>query len=140
MKHIIYIPQHPILFNRSLYDNITYGTSHTKESTINLLKSFDLISFFDSFPQKLDTIAGKGGNNLSGGQKQMIALIRSLLQNKKIILLDEPSSSLDTSNRIIFMNLVAKLKNKTIIINTHDQKLYPLFDQILNLDDIKIKK
>jgi ABC-type multidrug transport system fused ATPase/permease subunit len=137
MKHIIYIPQHPILFNRTLYDNIMYGTTHTKESTISILKSLDLISFFDSFPQNLDTIAGKGGNNLSGGQKQMIALIRSLLQNKKIILLDEPSSSLDILNRKIFMNLVSRLKDKTIIINTHDKNLYPLFDQIIDLAEIK---
>ena len=139
LKHIIYIPQHPILFNKSLYHNITYGSTHDKDSVNKILKELDLLTFFNSFPQGLDTIAGKGGSNLSGGQKQMIALIRSLLQNKKIILLDEPSSSLDNKNKQIFMNLVKKLKNKTIIINTHDDKLFEICDKIINIDHIKNK-
>jgi ABC-type bacteriocin/lantibiotic exporter with double-glycine peptidase domain len=137
LRHIIYIPQHPILFNKSLYHNITYGSTHNKESVNKILKELDLLTFFNSFPKGLDTLAGKGGNNLSGGQKQMVALTRSLLQNKNIILLDEPSSSLDDKNKQIFMNLVKKLKNKTIIINTHDDKLFEICDKIINIEHIK---
>lgn len=138
MKYIAYIPQHPILFNKSLYHNISYGTRNiTRMRIVKLLKELELDQFFDSFPQGLDTLAGKNGNNLSGGQKQMIALIRSLLQNKSILLLDEPTSSLDKKNKIIFINLIKKLKNKTIVINTHDETIYYLFDQIIDLDEIK---
>jgi ATP-binding cassette subfamily C protein LapB len=139
-KHIIYIPQHPVLFNKTLFHNITYGTDHTRESAISVLKDLDLMQFFNAFPKGLDTMAGKGGGNLSGGQKQMICLIRSLLQNKHILLLDEPTSSLDKKNRQIFVNLIKKLKNKTIIINTHDENLFDIFDDIINIEHIKKKK
>jgi len=139
-KHIIYIPQHPVLFNKSLFHNITYGTDHTRESTISVLKDLDLMQFFNVFPKGLDTMAGKGGGNLSGGQKQMICLIRSLLQNKHILLLDEPTSSLDKQNKQIFVNLIKKLKNKTIIINTHDENLFDIFDDIINIEHVKKKK
>lgn len=140
MKHIVYIPQHPVLFNKSLFHNITYGTNHTRKSSIGMLKELDLLHFFNAFPKGLDTMAGKGGNNLSGGQKQMISLIRSLLQNKSILLLDEPSSSLDKKNKQIFINLIKKLKNKTIIINTHDEHLFDIFDDIINIEHVKNKK
>ena len=111
--------------------------SKTRASTIKMLKELDLLQFFNTFPKGLDTVAGKAGNNLSGGQKQMIALIRSLLQNKSILLLDEPSSSLDKKNKQIFIDLIKKLKNKTIIINTHDENLFDIFDDIIDIENVK---
>jgi ABC-type bacteriocin/lantibiotic exporter with double-glycine peptidase domain len=104
---------------------------------LNKLKNFNLIPFINSFPNGLDTIVGKEGGNISGGQKQLIALIRSLIQNKLILLLDEPSSSLDSKTKNIFIQLIKSIKNKTIIISTHDNQIMSLFDNVIDISKIK---
>lgn len=134
VKHIAYISQHPKLFNKSIYYNVNYGSSFTKDQIDNKLNELGLREFIDSFPKKLDTIVGKEGAKISGGQRQFIALIRAIIQNKSIFLLDEPSSSLDDKNKHLFMHLIGKLKNKTIIVSTHDQEIMGLFNKVINLN------
>jgi ABC-type bacteriocin/lantibiotic exporter with double-glycine peptidase domain len=133
VEHIAYIPQHPKLFNRTVYYNINYGSSYTKDEISKKLAALGLTPFIDSLAEKLDTVVGKEGNKLSGGQKQFVSLIRAIIQNKTIFLLDEPSSSLDTVNKNIFINLIKNIKDKTIIISTHDKQIKPLFDRIINI-------
>jgi ABC-type multidrug transport system fused ATPase/permease subunit len=133
VEHIAYIPQHPKLFNRSVYYNINYGSSYSKEEIINKLNKLGLAPFINSLGQKLDTIAGKEGSKLSGGQKQFVALIRAIIQNKTILLLDEPSSSLDATNKELLMHLIKNIKDKTIIISTHDKQIMALFDRVVDL-------
>ena len=140
MKNIAYISQHPKLFNRSILYNISYGTKYTKEEVIKKLQNLGLMEFINVFPDKLDTNVGKEGANVSGGQKQFISFIRALIQNKTIILLDEPSSSLDRHSKQILMDLIKKLNNKTIIITTHDKELLPIFNNIIDNPSKKVKK
>jgi ABC-type multidrug transport system fused ATPase/permease subunit len=137
VENIAYISQHPKLFNKSIYYNINYGSNYTTDEILNKLKNFNLIPFINSFPNGLDTIVGKEGGNISGGQKQLIALIRSLIQNKLILLLDEPSSSLDSKTKNIFIQLIKSIKNKTIIISTHDNQIMSLFDNVIDISKIK---
>lgn len=131
-KHIAYISQHPKLFNQTILYNLSYGTNYTENDIINKLNKLGLMDFIDVFPNKLHTIVGKEGSAISGGQKQFISFIRSIIQNKSIILLDEPSSSLDPKSKQILINLIKRLKDKTIIITTHDKDLVPLFDKIID--------
>ena len=133
VEHIAYIPQHPKLFNRTVYYNINYGSSYTKDEITKKLDSLGLAPFIDSLAEKLDTIVGKEGSKLSGGQRQFVSLIRAIIQNKTIFLLDEPSSSLDTTNKKIFIDLIKNIKNKTIIISTHDKQIMGLFDRVINI-------
>lgn len=133
VEHIAYIPQHPKLFNRTVYYNINYGSCYTKQEISSKLDALGLSSFIGSLAGGLDTIVGKEGSKLSGGQKQFVALIRAIVQNKTILLLDEPSSSLDNTNKQIFMNLIKNIRDKTIIISTHDKQLMQLFDKIINV-------
>lgn len=135
--NIAYISQHPKLFNKSIYYNINYGSNYTQDEISTKLKDLGVSSFIDSFPNGLDTIVGKEGNNVSGGQKQFIALLRSLIQNKSILLLDEPTSSLDTKNKNIFMQLIKNIKNKNIIISTHDKQIMPLFKNVIDVSKLK---
>lgn len=132
-KNIAYISQYPKLFNKTIYENISYATDYTKDQVIALLMKYDLMNFIDKFPNKLDTIVGKEGSNVSGGQRQFLAFIRALVQNKKIIILDEPSASLDIETKQILINTLKRLDDRTIIITTHDQQLYPLFDKIIDV-------
>ena len=133
MKHIVYIPQHPKLFNNTIYYNLNYGSDHTKEEIYNIIEKWGLSSFFNNLPDKIDTHVGKEGVKISGGQKQFISFIRSLIQNKNIILLDEPTSSLDPKTKQLFINLMKNIKNKTIIITTHDSIITDIFDKVINL-------
>jgi ABC-type multidrug transport system fused ATPase/permease subunit len=136
VDNIAYISQHPKLFNKSLYYNINYGSCYTEEEIYKKMKELGLMPFIQSFQNKLDTVAGKEGSKLSGGQKQFVALIRAIVQNKSIFLLDEPSSSLDETNKQIFIDLIKKIKNKTIIISTHDVEIMVLFDRVINVGNI----
>jgi ABC-type multidrug transport system fused ATPase/permease subunit len=137
VKYVAYISQHPKLFNKSILYNLNYGSIYTEAEIWKILEKLGLGAFYKSFPNKLHTIVGKEGCNLSGGQKQVVAITRSIVQNKSIILLDEPTSSLDVETKKIFINLIKKLTNKTILISTHDEQIMDIFDTTINMEDIK---
>lgn len=140
VANIAYISQHPKLFNKTIYYNINYGSCYTKNEIIGKLKRLGLMPFINSFSDGLDTPVGKEGSKVSGGQKQFIALIRALIQNKSILLLDEPSSSLDKKNKAIFVQLMKRIKDKTIIISTHDYQIMSLFNTIIDIEKEKDKQ
>lgn len=136
VRNIAYIPQHPKLFNNTIYYNVNYGSNYTQDEIYTKLAKYNIQDFINSFPKKLETNVGNEGGKVSGGQRQFIFLIRALIQNKPIILLDEPTSSLDVKYRAIFIDLIKTLKNtenKTIIISTHDKLITQIFDTTVNI-------
>lgn len=132
-NNIIYISQHPKLFNRTILENISYGTKYSKEEILNIMKNLGIRKFFDKFEKGIYSNVGKEGNKLSGGQKQIVALIRAIIHQKKIILLDEPTSSLDSETKTIFTDLIQSIQDKTIIVVTHDKTIHDLFDDVIEL-------
>jgi ABC-type multidrug transport system fused ATPase/permease subunit len=129
---IRYIPQHPKLFNRTLYENIIYSTKHEvkKEEILDILKSLDLKDIYDKFKDKMDTSVGKNGSKLSGGQRQVVWLLRALIEKPPVIILDEPTASMDVNSKIEVTKLVKKLGEKsTIILITHDEMLLKYVDR-----------
>jgi ABC-type multidrug transport system fused ATPase/permease subunit len=130
---IIYIQQHPKLFNRTIWENLSYGGNYSKETVIKYINNLGLDKFFKKFPNGVFTNVGKEGSKLSGGQKQIVSLIRAIIYDKKILLLDEPTSSLDSETKKIFMDLINKMAGKTIIVVTHDKTIYDLFDEIVEV-------
>jgi ABC-type branched-subunit amino acid transport system ATPase component len=134
-KIIGYIPQQSVLFNRSIYENITYNnTNATKDDVINLMKQLNIDNMLNKFPDGLDTNVGVGGNKLSGGQRQIVWLLRVILQNPEVIILDEPTSALDDDTKEIIQNMINHvIKDKTIIMITHDKNLYKLSNNIITL-------
>ena len=128
-----YIPQHPKLFNRTILDNLSYGTNYSEEEIIDYIKKLKLDKFFKKFDNGIYSNVGKEGAKLSGGQKQIVALIRAIIHQKQIILLDEPTSSLDSETKAIFINLIQSIKDRTIIVVTHDTSIHELFDEIIEL-------
>lgn len=133
MKNIAYISQQPRIFNKDIYYNLSYGTNKTEKDVDKYLNQINFSEFFNLFPKGIRTVVGKEGSKLSGGQKQLIAIVRALLQNKSIILLDEPTNSLDVQTKKIIADLILKIKNKTILIVTHDQSILDLFDDFIIL-------
>ena len=138
-KIIGYVPQIPVLFNRSIYENIAYSnTSITKTHIIDLMKELDLINMLHKFPEGLDTNVGVGGNKLSGGQRQIVWLLRVILQNPEVVIFDEPTSALDDDTKeIIYKMITYTIKNRTIIMVTHDSYLYEFADNIIDLNKKK---
>ena len=134
---ITYVPQHPKLFNRTLISNLLYGARKgtTKKDVINIINSIKIQSVKDVFLKNLDKDVGKYGNNFSGGQRQIAWLIRSMLQESKVIILDEPTSSLDKETKKIVVEFIKEVsKNKTLILITHDNSLLKNVDRIITLD------
>ncbi len=120
---IFYIPQKPKLFNRTLYENIVYGLkkppSHAE--IIQTLRELGMDDIAFIFDQKMMEPAGVNGNNLSGGQRQMVWLLRSFYRPCRILVLDEPTASLDPTNKEVMIRIIQKLSiGKTVIIVSHD--------------------
>lgn len=123
-KNIFYIPQKPKLFNRSLYDNIVYGLTNppSKEDILSILEDLKLDDLKIEFAERMDKLMGIEGNNLSGGQRQIVWLLRAFYRKSHILILDEPTSALDPENKNKLIHVIKRLTvGKTLIIVSHDQ-------------------
>ncbi|VVU95650.1 ABC transporter [seawater metagenome] len=138
-KNVYYVPQICEIFNKSIKENICYPNKDIQVEEYKLIKNLELDNLYQDLISKNYEL-GIGGEKLSGGQKQIITLFRALFSKKQIILLDEPTSSLDKDNRRIVHNLIISLKKikKTLIIATHDNELIELGDHIITFDDGRI--
>lgn len=128
--NIFYVPQKPKLLNRSLYENLIYGLEEklgtNKSENINKINetmkkmklSKNIIKIFN---EKMDQPMGVDGVKLSGGQRQIVWIVRAMMRNTSILILDEPSASLDKENKKIILDTIKEVgKNKTVIIISHD--------------------
>ena len=133
-KNISVVSQDVKLFNSSVYSNISYGNNTNKEKINKLLNNFKIMNIYRNLPKDLDSNVGVNGSNLSNGQRQLILILRSYLQNKRIFILDEPTTSLDPKTKEIILNIIKNIsKNKTTIIVTHDNSVKSISDNIINL-------
>ena len=130
------VPQDTVLFNDTIYYNIAYGkTGASKEEVINAAKNADIHDFISILPDGYQTIVGERGLKLSGGEKQRVAIARTILKNPKIFFFDEATSALDTSTeKEIQKNLENISKNKTTLIIAHRLSTAANADNIIVLD------
>jgi ATP-binding cassette, subfamily C, bacteriocin exporter len=114
------IPQEITIFNGNVVDNILLGEIDTPENIMQFLNYFGFDTYFNQFPQGLATILGEEGINLSGGQKQIIALARVLYKKPQFLILDEATSAMDRNTENFTMNLLNKIKpNCAIFFISH---------------------
>jgi ABC-type multidrug transport system fused ATPase/permease subunit len=138
---ITIINQNIVLFNRSIIDNICYGNNIPKQKVIQILKKIHIIRVFNNQPNGLETLAGLHGSNLSRGQKQIIHLLRSYLSNKPIIIMDEPTASIDNTHKKYIIRMINEMSKKsTLIIVTHDAEYASSFPTKIFIEDGKIIK
>ena len=128
-----YVPQEPILCNDTIRTNIVYGRKGISDEKIwEVLKQVNLYGFVKRLDNKLDYLVGNKGSKLSGGQKQRICIARALVNDPKILILDEATSSLDKINENQIIELIEGLRDKvSIIFITHKPDILPIADQIL---------
>ncbi len=131
------VPQDTVLFNDTIYYNIAYGnTGATKEEVISAAKNADIHNFISILPDGYEIIVGERGLKLSGGEKQRVAIARTILKNPKIFFFDEATSALDTSTeKEIQKNLENVSKNKTTLIIAHRLSTAANADNIIVLDE-----
>lgn len=115
------VPQDTVLFNDTVYYNIAYGNTHaSREQVEEAAKSARIHGFIASTPLGYDTMVGERGLKLSGGEKQRVAIARTLLKNPHVLIFDEATSALDSSNeRAIQAELREAAHNKTTLVIAH---------------------
>ena len=130
------VPQDTVLFNDTIYYNIAYGnTFASKEKVISAAQNADIHNFILALPDGYETIVGERGLKLSGGEKQRVAIARTILKNPKIFFFDEATSALDSSTeKEIKKNLENISKHKTTLIIAHRLSTAANADNIIVLD------
>ncbi len=139
-KSISFVPQEPLLFHRSLRENISYGKFDASENDLHrAIKAARADEFIERLPLKLDTIVGERGVKLSGGQRQRIAIARAILKDAPILVLDEATSALDSeSEKLIQKSLETLMKGRTSIVIAHRLSTIAKLDRIIVLDEGRI--
>lgn len=136
-RDVGYLSQRSRLFYGSIRDNVSLGMPLVSDEEIySALELTGAMSFVNRLPNGLDHLLLEGGAGLSGGQLQALLLSRVLLRNPNVILLDEPTASLDEFSEKKFVdNMGNWLEGKTLIVATHRKKVLEMVDRIIVLSD-----
>ena len=134
------VPQDTVLFNDTIYYNIAYGQPGAeKEDVIRAAKHAHIHEFIESLPDGYDTMVGERGLKLSGGEKQRVAIARTILKAPAILVFDEATSALDSATeKNIQAELEAISANTTTLIIAHRLSTVQHADQILVMDNGQI--
>ena len=137
---IAWVPQKPYLFHDTIANNILLGNPEaTNEQLSEAAKAAYLHDFIISLPEGYETVIGESGARLSGGQAQRLALARAFLKDASILILDEPTSSLDPETEVLLEESTRQLmRGKTVITIAHRLNTIFQADQIIVLEKGRI--
>ena len=140
-ENIGFVPQEPILFHRTLMENIRYGKRDaTDEEVIEAATRAHCHEFISRLPQGYETLVGERGIKLSGGERQRVAIARAILKNAPILILDEATSSLDSeSEHYIQESLQTLMHGKTAVVIAHRLSTIMTMDRILVIDHGRVE-
>ena len=135
-KQITFINQNTKLFNKTIFENIKYGNNISNDEILNVYNKYNLERIFKNIPNGFNNNVGVNGDSLSGGQKQIILLLRNYFKSNKICILDEPTSALDNETRETVVKIINDMsKDATLIIITHDMNNLKLIDRQVKLEN-----
>jgi ATP-binding cassette, subfamily B, bacterial len=139
-QKISYVPQEPLLFHRTIKENIAYGSPKATDKEIKTAaKTAYVDEFVSKMPKKYETIVGERGVKLSGGQRQRVAIARAILKNAPILVLDEATSSLDSQSEKYIQDALWKLmKDRTALVIAHRLSTIQRMEKIVVMDKGKI--
>jgi ATP-binding cassette subfamily C protein LapB len=134
------VPQEPFLFMGSIKDNITISEPFaTDEEILRASKIAGVHEFLGKHEAGYDLIVGERGEGLSGGEIQSVTLARALITNPNILILDEPTNSMDRQSEKAFIQRLSNIvKDETLILITHKTSILSLVDRVIILDDGKV--
>ena len=139
-RNVGHVPQDLTLFFGNVKDNIVLGAPYVDDAAMLRAAEISGVSeFVQRHPKGFDMPIGERGEGLSGGQRQSIAIARALLLDPPILILDEPSNSLDNRSEETFKTkLASHIQNQTLIIVTHRASLLTLVNRLIVLDNGRI--
>lgn len=139
-RAIALVDQSPHLFHSSIRENIAYARPEASDAEIiAAAESAALHDFIVTLPEGYNTLVGERGLTLSAGQRQRIAIARALLRRPRVLVLDEPTASLDaTAEKSISESLAGLIRGQTAIIITHRASLAEIADQVITLDNGRV--
>ena len=131
-----FVPQNPVVFAGSIRDNVLYGAPGASDDEISkTLGAANAREFVESLEGGLQTLLGEDGQGLSGGERQRLAIARALITSPQILLMDEPTSSLDAQSEETICRTLAALKGRcTILIAAHRLSTAAVADRIVVLE------
>jgi ABC-type transport system involved in Fe-S cluster assembly fused permease/ATPase subunit len=120
-KNIGIVPQDTVLFNESLFENVKYGNVNASNAQVEEAARLSHLShFITSLPKGFDTVVGERGLKLSGGEKQRVAIARTILKNPAILVFDEATSSLDSHSEQAILKAIKEVaKDHTSLVIAH---------------------
>ncbi len=138
-KEISFVNQNSKLFNSSIYDNISYGNGLTHDEIDNMIQKLGVGRIFIGLRDGLNSNVGINGDQLSGGQKQMVHILRAMGKKNKICIMDEPTASIDVNNRELVIKAINQMsKAKTLLLITHDEALLKSCNRVIRISNGKI--
>lgn len=139
-KSIAYVPQEPMLFHRTLTENIRYGRLSATDSDVEkAARLAHAHEFIKDLPNKYKTLVGERGVKLSGGQRQRVAIARAILKDAPILVLDEATSALDSESEKLIQDALSRLmEGRTTVVIAHRLSTIQKMDRIIVLDKGKI--
>lgn len=134
------VSQETYLFDESILENIKIGKKYaTKEEVIEAAKKASIHDFIAGLPKGYDTRVGELGGNLSSGEKQRLGLARAFLSDGEVLILDEPTSNLDTLNEgEILKSIKENCEDKTIVLISHRKSTTAVCDKVIKLENSKL--
>lgn len=134
-EHISYVTQETFLFQDTIENNIKVAKADaTREEVIEAAKKASIHEFITSLPEGYDTKLSELGDSVSGGERQRIGIARAFLHDAQMILLDEPTSNIDSLNEgIILKSLLEERKDKTIVLVSHRKSTMSIVDEVTQM-------
>jgi ATP-binding cassette, subfamily B, bacterial len=135
------VHQDTLLFAATLWENIAYGRPGASRSEIEAAaRAAQVESFCKTLPKQYETMIGDGGVGLSGGQRRRVALARALLKTPPILLLDEPTATIDPAGELEFLTQCNEaLRNKTVLLITHQAACLALASRVVVMNDGRVE-
>ena len=136
-RNVGYMPQNVVLFAGTVRQNVTMGAVHVDDAAmLRAVQVVGLDEHIQRHPQGFDMPVGERGEGLSGGQRQAVALARALLDDPPVLLLDEPTASMDIGSEEQFKaRLAPVLPGRTLIVVTHRESMLTLVDKLIVMDN-----
>jgi ATP-binding cassette subfamily B protein len=138
--HIGIVPQDTVLFNDTIYYNIAYGRpGASRAEVVEAARSARILDFIESLPEGWNSTVGERGLKLSGGEKQRVAIARTILKNPPILIFDEATSALDSATEKAIQAELAQISaNRTTLIIAHRLSTVVDANQILVMEQGRI--
>ena len=139
---IVFVSCDSPLFNMSIYDNLTLGEQRiSREQCIELADDLGVAEWINSLPDGLDTLIRENGNSISGGQRQILIIMRAILTEARIVILDEPTSALDMMKEEKFKRLIDYIKrHRIVLLTSHRQGMINFCDSVFQISTEKITR